>query len=355
MKKLFIIVTTIILATAVYAQSNSTLYSSGISAEGLNYYLPKTKITLKVTANKTVSTPGEFSRYAERYLRLSNVIESPSESWEIKEIEVTTSGIPDKDKFYTLSFEGSKSTPYFELDENGILSAINTRKPAKEIKTKETVESVEKINPYDFLTEEILMSGSTAKMAELTAKEIYATRESRNYLTRGQAENMPKDGESLQLFLAELEKQENAMTQLFTGTTVVEEKVFTIDITPSASVSKQVVFRFSTKLGVLAADNLAGSPIYIDIEDLKYLPETVIEEKKDDKFLSKFTNAFLFYTTPGRATIKIYDNKNTYVNIEEPIAQFGNVEILTHSLIKRQPEVKIIFNTTTGNIESIEN
>ena len=105
----------------------------------------------------------------------------------------------------------------------------------------------------------------------------------------------------------------------------------------------------------MAADNLAGLPIYIDIEDLKYLPETVIEEKKDDKFLSKSTNAFLFYTTPGRATIKIYDNKNTYVNIEEPIAQFGNVEILTHSLIKRQPEVKIIFNTTTGNIESIEN
>ena len=72
MKKLFVIITAIILTTAAYAQGNSTLYSSGISAEGLNYYLPKTKITLKVTANKTVSTPGEFSRYAERYLRLSN-------------------------------------------------------------------------------------------------------------------------------------------------------------------------------------------------------------------------------------------------------------------------------------------
>ena len=36
-----------------------------------------------------------------------------------------------------------------------------------------------KINPRDFLTEEILMAGSTAKMAELVAKEIYNIRESK--------------------------------------------------------------------------------------------------------------------------------------------------------------------------------
>ena len=40
-----------------------------------------------------------------------------------------------------------------------------------------------KINPRDFLTEEILMAGSTAKMAELVAKEIYNIRESKNALS----------------------------------------------------------------------------------------------------------------------------------------------------------------------------
>mgnify|MGYP002237433690 CR=1 FL=1 len=34
-----------------------------------------------------------------------------------------------------------------------------------------------KANPRDFLTEEILMASSTAKMAELVAKEIYNIRE----------------------------------------------------------------------------------------------------------------------------------------------------------------------------------
>lgn len=354
MKKYFFIIATILFFGMISAQ-NSTLYSPEISVEGLNYYLPKTKITLQITATKTTNTPGEFSRYAERYLRLTNVIELANESWEINDIQILTSGIPDKSRLYTLSFNGSKSVPYIELDENGILSAINTRKPVIDSKTEDKTITTEKVNPYDFLTEEILMSGSTAKMAELTAKEIYATRESRNYLTRGQAENMPKDGESLQLFLNELEKQENAMLQLFTGTTTVEKKVFTIDIIPSTSVSKQIAFRFSTKLGILATDNLAGAPVYIDIEDLKYIPETVIEAKKDDKFLDKFTNSFLFYITPGRAAIKVYDNRTTYVSNEKPIAQFGNIEILTHTLIKKQPEAKIIFNTTTGSIESIEN
>ena len=37
-----------------------------------------------------------------------------------------------------------------------------------------------KANPREFLTEEILMASSTAKMAELVAKEIYNIRESKN-------------------------------------------------------------------------------------------------------------------------------------------------------------------------------
>ncbi len=354
MKRFLSIISVALISIIAAAQTNSSIYTPGISSEGLNYYLPKTKITLTVTVSKTVNTPGEFSRYAERYLRLNNVIEEESQKWEITDITLKTSGVPDKDKLYTLSFAGQTQTPYFELTEDGILSAVNTHKSKEQETTKEQAIIVQKTDPYDFLTEEILMSGSTAKMAELTAKEIYATRESRNYLTRGQAENMPKDGESLQLFLDELEKQEKALTQLFTGTTETEEKIFTIDITPSASVSKQIAFRFSSKLGVLSTDNLAGEPVYIDVEDLKYLPKTIVDEKKDPKFLEKHSNSFLFYVTPGRAAIKVYDNRTTFLSTEKSIAQFGNIEILTHTLIKKRPGIKITFNTSTGNIESIE-
>lgn len=51
------------------------------------------------------------------------------------------------------------------------------------------------------------MSNSSAKMAELVAKEIYSIRESRNALLRGEADNMPKDGAQLKLMLDNLNQQ----------------------------------------------------------------------------------------------------------------------------------------------------
>ena len=57
------------------------------------------------------------------------------------------------------------------------------------------------MNPRRYLTEEILAAGSTAKMAELTAREIYDLRENRSLLIKGQADFMPQDGQQLKLML----------------------------------------------------------------------------------------------------------------------------------------------------------
>ena len=59
-------------------------------------------------------------------------------------------------------------------------------------------------NPNDYMNEDILSAGSTAKMAELTAKDIYDIRESRNQLARGQADFMPKDGTQLRIMMENL-------------------------------------------------------------------------------------------------------------------------------------------------------
>ena len=72
-------------------------------------------------------------------------------------------------------------------------------KPAA--KTPEAKATESSIDRRSFLTEEILMSNSSAKMAELVAKEIYSIRESKNALLRGEEDNMPKDGAQLKLML----------------------------------------------------------------------------------------------------------------------------------------------------------
>ena len=105
-------------------------------------------------------------------------------------------------------------------------------------------------------------------MAELVAKEIYNIRESKNALLRGEADNMPQDGAQLKIMLDNLNMQERAMTEMFSGTLKEEPKTFTIRLTPK-EMNNEIAFRFSKRLGVVANDDLAGEPYYITITDMK--------------------------------------------------------------------------------------
>lgn len=349
------------------AQGDVTVYSPGVTADGVTYYLPKTSLIVTVKVKKTTYTPGEFCRYAERYLRINDVANQHDEYWEVMDVNIDSHGVPDPNCLYTIKFGNKVMKPSVELTSDGIISAINTQKEnlidvqtdssenKKEAKT-------ERLNPQDYLTEEILLAGSNAKMAELTAKEIYDIRESKNTITRGQSENMPKDGESLKYILNLLDKQEQALMQLFTGETITEEYTYTINIDPSNESNRQVLMRFSRKLGVLSPDNLAGSPINIEIEDLHYIPKSEIgannEIVKSKSIISKLSKSaaysMLYYRVPGRANVKVIDNNKCYVEKNIQIAQFGNTEILSSTLFPKGASTKIIFDTESGNIISIK-
>lgn len=53
-------------------------------------------------------------------------------------------------------------------------------------------------------SEELLMAGSTAKQAEVAAKQIYRIRESRLNILTGEADNLPPDGEAMKLVIQQL-------------------------------------------------------------------------------------------------------------------------------------------------------
>lgn len=336
-----------------WAQGNSEPYSPGLSEDAVSYWLPRTDLVLTVHTRQTVFTPGEFSRYAERYLRTNDVKDKAEETWEITGITLSTKGSPDKAQLYTLVFQSKGPRPYIELTDDCILSCVNTRRmdmePSNDAITLTTV-PVNRVNAQDYMTEEIIMSGSIAKMAELTAKEIYSIRESRNNIIRGQAENLPTDGESVKFFLEQLDKQEEALLTLFEGQTQVHEETFTIEISPDEPASKLTAFRFSAKLGVLPVDNLAGEPVWIDINSKNVFPQTDESRKKTG---SKGANQFLYCRVPGRAVIKVYNNRQSFLTEEVPLAQFGSIEVVSKNIMGRQSDTKIIFNTATGAVSSI--
>lgn len=74
------------------AQTEVSPYVPGATVEGVTYYLPRTALRLVVVAEKQVYTPGEFSKYADRYLRLSQINQEPYTKWSIKSIDMVPYG-----------------------------------------------------------------------------------------------------------------------------------------------------------------------------------------------------------------------------------------------------------------------
>lgn len=351
MKK-YILLLAITIATHCFAQTEVSTFFSGTN-EGATYYLPDTEIKITVNAICITRTPGDFNRYAEKFLRITNAITKSETFWEMTDIKVTTYGKPNPQKMYSIKVNNS-SASNISLDENGVIAAINTtalKSDKGEVVSKERITQSHDVSQY--MTEEMLQATSTAKLAELTAKEIYAIRESKLAITRGQSENMPKDGQSMQLVLGELEKQEKALTELFVGRTDTIYKSYTCTLSPNEEkdITKEVLLRFSRKLGFVEKENLAGEPIYYNFKNKKTVRIPTPEELEKKKILKK---EGICYNIPGKAEFTIYTRSKKLFNGELSIAQLGTTEILSKTLFNRGETTKITFDPATGGIIKIE-
>ncbi|MGI6815962.1 DUF4831 family protein [Bacteroides sp. KG123] len=347
MKKNIVILSALLLTTASMAQTEVTTGVMRGKDYGVTYLLPKTEIELVLQTTKHTYTPGEFCRYADRYLRLNNVSAEPQEYWTLDKVESRVIGLPDKDNVYFVKMKDKTVAPLMELTEDGIVRSINIPFSGRQTATPpEAATSEKSIDPRSFLTEEILMSNSSAKMAELIAKEIYSIRESKNALLRGEAENMPKDGAQLKLMLDNLNQQERAMTEMFSGKIKEEPKTFIIRLTPEEK-QNVVAFRFSKKLGVVADTDLAGEPYYLSITNLKIPDISAAGESK------KKVDG-IAYNLPGKAQLILVHNNKKLLDEQLPVTQFGTVEYLAPVLFNKNSTIKVMFNTATGGLIKVD-
>lgn len=334
------------------AQTEVSDYTPGINAEGVTYFLPRTMIEITLNAEKEEYTPGEFCDYANKFLRMQDIANMSHTQWSIKSMTVKTIGVRDPQKGFTVKLKDKGIASLLELTDEGVLLSINQTNKPEVVSPQIDNEQVEKeINPRDFLNEEILSSTSTAKMAELVAKEIYNIRESRNAILRGQIENVPKDGEALKIIFASLNEQESALVSMFKGKTKITEKEMTIRFSPDeANNDENVLYRFSNKQGILAADDLSGAPVYYSIRNLTNLPPP-IEDKKAKKVKRP---QGIVYNVPGKALLRIFNSTSILYEEEIPVAQFGNTDVLATDLFNKGVTTRITFDPSTGAIRKIE-
>lgn len=340
------------LSLTATAQTEVERFVPGSTLEGVAYYLPRTAFRVTIIAEKTTVRPGDFYKYADRYLRLQNVPTEESVQWSLKSITLEPFGKPDKDKAYSIKIKSKTVAPLVGLSRDGILLSINCDADESflpDLPKPEKGQAPE--NPRSYMTQEILAAGSSAKMAELCAQEIYDIRDSKNALIRGEAENTPKDGAQLKLMLEQLDKQASVLESLFSGTSQTDTEVFSFFYDPQQETDRDVLFRFSQKLGVLDSDNLAGEPVNISLKVLETIPTTMPSEETAKK-RAKMTTG-VFYNIPARAKINITYKDQEYVSMETPMAQFGIVEILSSTLFDKKTNTQVTFFQTTGGTKDV--
>lgn len=348
MKRNIITALAVGLSLCAMAQTQVTEFNPGIAANGVNYMLPKTVLRVDASAVKVVYTPGEFARYADRYLHISGVVAEPATTWTITALSVSQEGVPDTSKVYTVKLKDKTVAPMVQLTPSGILVAVNNHTDIQESVLPEMRSTNHKMDARQYLTEDILSATSTAKMAELTAQEILDIRESKNAIKRGQVESMPKDGASLKIVLDELNRQEEALTQLFIGysDTTFTAKSFTI--IPDEDMEEHVFLRFSRKLGFVDADDLAGEPYYLSVKD----KHTVV--LPDTKEAAKRKIEGLVYNMPSMADVTISTMQSTLYKQELPFAQFGTIDMLSPTLFNKGATTKLTFYPATGGLQHLE-
>ena len=283
--------------------------------DGSSYFLPKTALRFTLLLEKTTYTPGEFSQYAERYLKKPAALEE-QKTYRILAVKMTPYGIADTSKVFMANIDTKHNITSLYKDDNGVLLAVNCDpKETTPVTHFKAAPKPVKRNPYDYLSQEILSAGNKSKMAELTADEIYDIRDSRSQLTKGQAESMPTDGQQMRLMLNSMDAH-----------------------------------RFSKHFGCVEKDDLAGVPFYIDIYDQHNVPanSATVDEGEKNK-----NDAGIWVNLPGKMTVNLYQEEKLIETYDVLSAQFGRTEPMMGELFSKKMETKVRLSPITGNVDSI--
>ena len=202
------------------------------------------------------------------------------------------------------------------------------------------------------MSQDILAAANLPKMAQLVAQEVYDIRDSRNQLSRGEADNMPKDGEQLRLMYRQLDTQERALMQLFTGTVSTDTTETVLTFVPQPAEQRRVLFRFSKRFGLTTADDFSGEPFYLNVENEGIIADVPADASKADKEKDDFR---LGVNLPGKIRLTIAKADGTPVaSYETDAAQFGRVVMLNGALFGKKFTSDIVLDPTTGAVVELK-
>jgi len=321
-----------------------------VALNGSSYFLPRTALRFTLRIEKTRYKPRELSRYAERYFKKA-ASETEQTTYRILNIKMAPKGVPDATKAFTAKIDDKHGISSLYKNDEGILLAINTKPEQEENEPPfKPAPKPRKLNPYNYITQEMAGAENKAKMASIVADEIFDIRNNRNRLIKGQEGTNPISENQFDIMMQELNTQEEALMQLFYGVSNIDTIETNIDYIPDHEVKHEVVFRFSKYYGLVRKNDLSGTPYYICIKDDHTIPAgsstvPLTEKNKND--------AGIWVNLPGKITAQLYRENELLDTYEVYAGQFGRTEPMIGDLFVRKMATKVVLDPTTGATRSI--
>ena len=309
------------------------------------YALPKTTVTLRVTAQKETFLAGPYAQYARKYLG-NDARTQDAVTYSVKTIDMVPYIEADMAKTFTvtLSAKDASTSGFLQMCSQGLIAlsdsytgkeeawrfpsiASNDRFNGKEgsgnlttstttlYRNEKTADGFRKVA----VQQSEVVEKSLEKKAAEAAQTIFNLRKSRIQIITGDTD-ATFSGEALKAAIDEITRLEEEYLTLFYGITETSLQTMCFDVTPEPENTKQmyVAFRISDEDGLLPADNPAGRPIVLQID----VPEDSVASMQDASG-RKSTKKLLFYRIPATSTVRIFDAEEMLLQSRIPIYQLG--------------------------------
>ena len=361
---------------------------SAVKDNPIIYSLPKTALSVKVTAVNEVSVRGPYYQYASKYMGTDDIINSNSSVWKLGNIEIGSYPVQDTSRTFVVE------TNYpcaMSFSPEGFLESVNTKPDFQEqnyrgenahtniasddLSNRRKFQDIN-VNRYETVFDTVLhvvdadsifttvpsakknlVRKSLDEQAQELANQIFTLRDDRNALLKGESDgkSLP-DGEALKYMVEQLNKLEESYMSMFIGKKIKIEKTYVFDIVPVKGKPQEVLFRFSPEYGIVPKESAKGSPIFVEVNDLndnstinKYDANQKTARQKSGT--APTSNGFA-YLTNAYALVKILQNNNSLSEKTLNINQLGTVKYLSSQLMQKDG-FKLILYPQTGTIKSV--
>lgn len=294
MKQLIPFVAALSVVCSASAQSVRVARIGAVETEnGVRISVPTTPLAVDLIVEKDIVTAGPYARYAQKYLG-------------------TRGALTDKTSYAVRS------------------ARIALADPAHLYPTAEPLpQTVETCVSYlggetEFARVWVDRSSSADRTLEdgarSAANTIYAIRRHRMELITGEAgENV--FGGGLKAALEELDRQEQAYTELFLGKRVISTSVHRTIVEPQADKQKYIVCRFSATAGVLPDNDLTGEVVLLQLDKEPERSSGIVPADRSAKNTAT-------YRVAADVVCTLYNGSEVLTKTTLPVFEFGrNVEL----------------------------